>query len=271
MNLGQASKQKAAAPRLCSQPWASIALGSPGHQCLGRVAQRGRVILRAHVLFAVTFAKIRRTQRSRTAAGGVRQECGRPGLPSPPRPAEAGRRGPGGDGGREGGRPPAPARRRRPGPARPAGGGGAGSEEAGAGHLSGAEPGFHHRRAALRLSRPAHKGPGRRGRHPHRSRRSAAAACLPPSSRSLSSSSSSSSLLHGDARAMDASCLRGSSLLLFLGECRRRVSPPRVGAGGTVASRCVPLRGAAGSFAPHPGAGAGGVSGAAEWRGWGVQ
>lgn len=195
------------------------------------------MILRPHVLFAVTFAKIRTTQRSRTAAGGVRQDCCRPGLPSPRR---SGAQGPGGTRreGRRAAARPCPPEAARPGPR-----GAAGQEARRPGPGTSPEPsrGFitGERRSAS-PARPIKVRGGAAGTHTAPAAPPQPPASLPPSSRSLSSASasSSSSLLHGDARAMDAGCLRGRSLLLFLGECRRRVSPPRVGAGG----RGEPLR-----------------------------
>lgn len=141
------------------------------------------------------------------------------------------------------GRAPAPARRGRRGTAHP---GVAGQEARRPGPGTCPEPQFHHRRAAPRLSRRRIKGRGGAARthtapaapSPLRRSRLPPLPPFPPLP-----------LLPGDARAMDAGCLRARSLLLFLGECRCRASR------GAAASRCALLRWAGGSSAPSPGPG----------------
>lgn len=201
-------------PRLCSQSRASVAPGSAGHQCLGQIAQRGQVLLRPHVLFAVMLAKIRKIKCTRTAANGWRGQAGAcragPALPSPPKRW----------GSRAGVHPPARRRGIAPGlrgtggrPPLPAGGGAAqptrgwrGRKRGGRGRAPAPS------RAAVSSPAsgapplpPAHKGPGRRGPHPHRSRSAAAAPPQPAaSSSSLSSSASSPRGREGDGRRLSA-------------------------------------------------------------------
>lgn len=61
---------------------------------------------------------------------------------------------------------------------------------------------------------------------------------------------------------MDAGCLRARSLLLFLGECRRRAPPV-----GAVPSRSAPREA---PLRPRAGAGGAGRGPGAESRGWGL-